>query len=233
MNLIKSIRKTLVPIHFHGWPFIVIFFACSILVGMLAQSLFWIGLFFTIWCTYFFRDPERIIPLDPNLFISPADGCVSAICEMVPPAELELDNEMMYRISIFMNVFDCHVNRIPISGEVIKSFHRKGQFVNADLDKASEKNERQSLIIQTEDHGKIAIVQIAGFIARRIVCWVKPPMRVEAGMRFGLIRFGSRVDVFIPKSANVRVALDQKTIAGETIIAEFNSTKTALLVSRA
>ncbi|MBA5724015.1 phosphatidylserine decarboxylase [Candidatus Liberibacter sp.] len=231
MNLIRTIRKTLVPIHFHGWPFVISTFALSILIGIYIHCIFWIGLILTLWCAYFFRDPERVTPIDPDLFISPADGCVSSICSISPPPELELDDESMIRISIFMNIFDCHVNRIPISGEVIKSVHRNGKFMSADLDKASEHNERHSLVIETI-HGKVGIVQIAGAVARRIVCWIKPSMEVETGMRFGLIRFGSRVDIFLPKHANIRTAIDQKTIAGETVIAEFNSTKSPLLVCR-
>ncbi|AKK20329.1 phosphatidylserine decarboxylase [Candidatus Liberibacter africanus] len=231
MNLIKAIRNFIVPIHFHGWPFIIFFMAITIIFGMWSSSLLWLGSMLTVWCAYFFRDPERVTPVDPDLFISPADGHVSAIYEIAPPPELEIDDEVMYRISIFMNIFDCHVNRIPISGEVLKSVHRNGQFVNASLDKASEKNERHSLAIKTV-HGNVGVVQIAGFIARRIVCWVKPPTKVEAGMRFGIIRFGSRVDVFLPKSANIRVEIGQKTVAGETVIAEFNSNRPPLLVCR-
>ncbi|BAP26505.1 phosphatidylserine decarboxylase [Candidatus Liberibacter asiaticus str. Ishi-1] len=231
MNLIQAIRKILVPIHFHGWPFIVSFAAFTIIIGMWSYGLLWFGAILTVWCAYFFRDPERVTPIDPNLLISPADGLVSAICEMSPPPELELENEVMLRLSIFMNIFDCHVNRMPIGGEVIKSVHRNGQFMNAALDKASEQNERQSLVLKTI-HGNIGIVQIAGFVARRIVCWVKPTMKVEAGMRFGIIRFGSRVDLFLPKDANIRVEIGQKTVAGETVIAEFNSTKPPLLVCR-
>ncbi|MEG8099187.1 phosphatidylserine decarboxylase [Candidatus Liberibacter brunswickensis] len=231
MNLIGAIRKIIVPIHFHGWPFIISFLALTIIVGMWSSSLLWLGSIITVWCAYFFRDPERVTPVDPDLFISPADGNVSAICEIEPPPELELEDGSMYRISIFMSIFDCHVNRIPISGEVVRSVHRNGQFLNASLDKASEQNERQSLVLKTI-HGKVGVVQIAGFIARRIVCWVKPTMKVEAGARFGIIRFGSRLDVFLPKTANIRVEIGQKTVSGETIIAEFNSTKPSLLVCR-
>ncbi|RPD37825.1 phosphatidylserine decarboxylase [Candidatus Liberibacter solanacearum] len=231
MSLFRAIRKILVPIHFHGWPFVVSFLAFTIIVGMWSHFFLWIGIILTTWCAYFFRDPERVTPIDRDLLISPADGHISAVYEMIPPPELELDDEIMFRLSIFMNVFDCHINRMPISGEVIKTVHRNGQFMNADLDKASEQNERQSLVLETA-HGKIGVIQIAGFIARRIVCWVKPTMQVEAGMRFGIIRFGSRVDVFIPKNANIRVEIGQKTVAGETVIAEFNSTKPPLSVRR-
>ncbi|AHA28325.1 phosphatidylserine decarboxylase [Candidatus Liberibacter americanus] len=231
MNFIRTIRKILFPIHFHGWPFIISFLAIAVILGMWSNVLFWIGIILTVWCSYFFRDPERVTPIDPNLLISPADGRVSAICEVTPPPELELEDDVMFRVSIFMNIFDCHVNRSPISGEIISGIHRNGQFMNAELDKASETNERYSLVIETI-HGKIGVVQIAGFIARRIVCWVKPNMKIETGTRFGLIRFGSRVDLFVPKIANIRVAIDQKTVAGETIIAEFNSNKPPLLVLR-
>jgi phosphatidylserine decarboxylase len=223
-NLFDTIRNTLVPIHKEGYVFVAAFFVASLVLGYIAEPLFWIGLVLTLWCAYFFRDPERVVPQDDDLILSPADGRVSHITTIVPPAELGLGAEPMLRISVFMNVFNCHVNRSPVRGQVTRIEYRSGQFVNAELDKASEDNERNGLVIETR-HGKIGVVQIAGLVARRIVCWVKPTEPVNAGERFGLIRFGSRLDVFVPLSAEPRVSIGQLALAGETVLAEFGSAK--------
>ncbi|AGA65108.1 Phosphatidylserine decarboxylase [Liberibacter crescens BT-1] len=228
MQIIQTIRKMMVPIHRQGWPFVIILVCISIFCSFTIDFLFWPSLIMTAWCAYFFRDPERVTPLDNDLVISPADGRVSSICTVVPPPELELGTEPMIRISIFMNIFDCHINRAPVSGEVIRSVHHNGQFISADLDKASEQNERHSVLIQTI-HGKIGVIQIAGFAARRIICWIKPTMKIDVGERFGLIRFGSRVDLFLPEHVNIRTAIDQRTIAGETVLAEFNSSRKPMI----
>jgi phosphatidylserine decarboxylase len=223
-NLFDTIRNTLVPIHKEGYVFVAAFFVASLVLGYIAEPLFWIGLVLTLWCAYFFRDPERVVPQDDDLILSPADGRVSHITTIVPPVELGLGTEPMLRISVFMNVFNCHVNRSPVRGQVTRIEYRSGQFVNAELDKASEDNERNGLVIETR-HGKIGVVQIAGLVARRIVCWVKPTEPVNAGERFGLIRFGSRLDVFVPLSAEPRVSIGQLALAGETVLAEFGSAK--------
>ena len=224
MSLADTIKKTLVPIHPEGYKFIAIFAVVTIVLGLLWEPLFWIGLILTAWCAYFVRDPERHTPLDPDLVISPADGRVSAVARLVPPPELELGAEEMLRISIFMNVFNCHVNRAPMAGRIARIAYREGKFVNADLDKASSENERNGLVIETA-HGEIGVVQIAGLVARRILCWAKPLEQLAAGERFGLIRFGSRLDVYLPADTRPAVTLGQTAIAGETVIAEFGSDK--------
>ena len=231
MNLFDTIRNTLVPIHKEGYIFIAAFFVASLVLGWIAAPLFWIGMVLTAWCAYFFRDPERVTPQDDDLIISPADGTVSAIQTVVPPLELELGKEPMVRVSVFMNVFNCHVNRSPVRGRIVNVAYRPGLFLNADLDKASEDNERNGLVIETA-HGRVGVVQIAGMVARRIVCWVKPNEPVDAGERFGLIRFGSRLDIFLPEGFAPRVSVGQTAIAGETVLAEFGSAKGAILSRR-
>lgn len=222
MDIIQSIRNVFVPIHRAGFPFIAAFFVGAILLGLLWQPLFWIGLVLTAWCTYFFRDPERVTPIADHLVVSPADGHVSLVGHVVPPPELELGVEPMLRISVFMNVFDCHVNRAPMRGRIARITYREGQFKNAELDKASEVNERNSVVIESP-RGEIGVVQIAGLVARRIICWSATGDRLEAGERFGLIRFGSRLDVYLPEDARPRVAEGQSAKAGETVLAEFGS----------
>ena len=224
MSLIDSVRSTLVPIHKEGYPFIGAFFVGSFVLGWIAEPLFWVGIVLTLWCAYFFRDPQRATPQDDDLVISPADGRVSAVQLMVPPAELGLGEEPRLRISVFMNVFNCHVNRAPVRGSIVSVEHKAGLFLNAELDKASTDNERNSVVIDSR-HGKVGVVQIAGLVARRIVCWVHASEPVDAGERFGLIRFGSRLDVYLPEGASPRVAVGQTAIAGETVIAEFGSAK--------
>lgn len=220
MSMITTIRNTLVPIHREGHVFILGFFVASVVLGLLWTPLFWVGLLLTAWCAYFFRDPERFTPLSDSLIISPADGKVSAINEMVPPEELQLGSVPMLRISVFMNVFNCHVNRAPMAGRITHVVYREGKFLSADLDKASQENERNGVVIDTA-HGEIGVVQIAGLVARRIVSWVDPGQILEAGERFGLIRFGSRLDVYLPAGFVPRVTLGQTAIAGETVLAEF------------
>ena len=231
MSLVTTIRKTLVPIHPEGHKFIIAFFAVSLILGFLWMPLFWVGMVLTAWCAYFFRDPERSVPQEDDYAISPADGTVSLVAMTVPPAELALSVEPMLKVSIFMNVFNCHVNRTPMRGTVEHVVYREGQFLNADLDKASEDNERNGLVIDTA-HGRIGVVQVAGLVARRIVCWVTPTMHVDAGQRIGLIRFGSRLDVYLPEGFTPRVTVGQTAIAGETVLAEFGSDKGPVLSRR-
>lgn len=222
MSLADTIKNTLVPIHREGWPFIAGFAAVTLLLGLFSGFLFWIGLILTAWCTYFFRDPQRVTPLDDRMVISPADGVVSAVQTAVPPKELGLGSGEMTRISVFMNVFSCHVNRSPVRGTVTRIEYRPGKFLNAELDKASSENERNGLVIDSPN-GTIGVVQIAGLVARRIVCWTGAGNALGAGERFGLIRFGSRLDVYLPADATPRVAAGQTAVAGETIIAEFGT----------
>ncbi|KQS96600.1 MULTISPECIES: phosphatidylserine decarboxylase [unclassified Rhizobium] len=231
MSLINTVRNTLVPVHKEGYPFIAGFFVVSLVLGFLWEPLMWIGFILTAWCAYFFRDPERMTPLDDDLVISPADGRVSSIALMTPPEELGLGDAPMLRISVFMNVFNCHVNRAPMGGTIRRIAYRAGKFVNAELDKASHENERNGLAIETA-HGTIGVVQIAGLVARRIVCWSHESDTLQPGERFGLIRFGSRLDVFLPAEAAPRVSLGQTAIAGETVLAEFGSSKGPVISRR-
>lgn len=231
MSLIDSVKNTLVPVHREGYPFIAAFFVGSFVIGWLAEPLFWVGIVLTLWCAYFFRDPQRSTPQDDDLVISPADGKVSAVQLVVPPAELDLGSEPLLRVSVFMNVFNCHVNRAPVRGSVVSVQRKDGLFLNAELDKASTDNERNSIVIDSR-HGKVGVVQIAGLVARRIVCWVHPSEPLDAGERFGLIRFGSRLDVYLPAGAQPRVSVGQTAIAGETVIAEFGSAKGPVISRR-
>jgi phosphatidylserine decarboxylase len=231
MDLFETIRKTIVPVHKEGYPFVAAFFVASLVLGWIWDPLFWVGMVLTLWCAYFFRDPERVTPQDDDLVISPADGRVSSVQMAVPPQELDLGTEPLLRITIFMNVFNCHVNRAPVRGRVTTIAYKEGQFLNAELDKASTDNERNGLVIDSK-HGRIGVVQIAGLVARRIICWTNMNEPLDAGERFGLIRFGSRLDVFLPAGAEPRVSLGQTAIAGETVIAEFGSAKGPVISRR-
>ena len=225
MNIIDSIRGSIAPVHREGWRFVAIFAAVALLLFWLgADVLGWIGIVLTAWCAYFFRDPERVTPLGADLVISPADGCVSSIVEVVPPPELDLPREPHTRISVFMNVFDVHVNRSPVQGRIAKLNYVPGAFLNAEMDKASEDNERQALTLEMDGGRMIGTVQIAGLVARRIVKFVDEGDRLLAGERFGLIRFGSRVDVYLPKGVMPLVCVGQRAIAGETVLADFSET---------
>ena len=232
MSLVNTIRNTLVPVHKEGYRFVAIFFVVSLVLGFLWEPLMWIGFVLTAWCAYFFRDPERMTPIDDDLVISPADGRVSSIATVLPPEELNLGSEPMLRISVFMNVFNCHVNRAPMAGTITRVAYRAGKFVNAELDKASHENERNGLVIDTK-HGAIGVVQIAGLVARRILCWKYENGSLDAGERFGLIRFGSRLDVFLSAGAEPRVSVGQTAVAGETVLAEFGSAKGPVVSRRA
>jgi phosphatidylserine decarboxylase len=219
MSVVASIRSQLAPINREGYPFVGAFALVSLILFWLWPPLGWVGTALTVWCAYFFRDPPRVTPVREGLVVAPADGRVSKIINAVPPAELELGNRPLPRVSIFMSVFNCHVNRSPVSGRVDKIVYKKGAFISADLDKASEDNERNSFVISS-GVSRIGVIQIAGLVARRIVCFTRPGASVAAGERIGMIRFGSRVDVYLPEGARPLVAEGQTAIAGETIIAE-------------
>ncbi|NIJ56925.1 phosphatidylserine decarboxylase [Pseudochelatococcus lubricantis] len=220
MSIYDSIRQTITPIHKEGFPFIAVAAIASLVLGQLWSPLGWIGLVITLWICYFFRDPERHTPVREGLVVAPADGRISAIAEVLPPPELELGETPLLRISIFMNVFDCHVNRSPVDGTVERVVYTPGVFINADLDKASEDNERNGLVIVSGET-RIGVVQIAGLVARRIVSFVRENDTLQVGERFGLIRFGSRVDVYLPVEVRPLVGLGQRTVAGETVLADF------------
>ena len=226
MSIVNSITASFVPIHREGYRFIAIFAAVTLVLFWLDWSVpAWIGVVATAWCAYFFRDPERVTPLRAGLIISPADGRISAIEKVIPPPELDLEREMHTRVSVFMNVFDVHVNRSPLDARIAKIKYIPGAFLNAELDKASEDNERQALTLELSDGRKIGIVQIAGLIARRIVKFVSEGESLAAGQRFGLIRFGSRVDVYLPKGMSPLVCIGQRAIAGETVLADIASSE--------
>lgn len=225
MSIIQSIRTAIPPVNREGYPFIGLFAVVALALGFLSVSLFWIGVGLTVWCVLFFRDPARVTVQHPDLVIAPADGRICFVGHRRPPPELKLGDQPMRMVAIFMNVFDVHVNRAPVSGPITHVAYTPGAFLSADLDKASEKNERNGFVFGTP-HGPVAAVQIAGLVARRIVVWSKPGDEVRAGERIGMIRFGSRVDVYLPESAQVEVAMDQRTLAGETILARFGAPPT-------
>lgn len=212
-------------IHREGYIFIAIFAVVSFILGSFSQTIGWIGLILTIWCAYFFRNPDRKTPVNDSLIISAADGVVQSIKEVPPPSELGLGDEEMIRISVFLNVFNVHVNRVPATGKILALHYHPGKFFNASLDKASLHNERQSVLMETASGTKVAFVQIAGLIARRIVCDLEEKQQVQAGQRFGIIRFGSRVDVYLPLKTAILVSEGQTCIGGETILADLEMVK--------
>jgi phosphatidylserine decarboxylase len=220
MSIVASIRSQIVPVNPEGYPFIGAFALTSLVLMWLWSPLGWLGVVATLWCVYFFRDPPRVTPLRDGLVISPADGRVSRVVNAVPPAELAMGDRPVPRVSVFMSVFDCHVNRSPVTGRIERIAYRPGLFLNADLDKASDDNERNCLLIKTAGGAEIGVVQIAGLVARRIVPFVKEGTSVGAGERIGMIRFGSRVDVYLPEGVRPLAAEGQTAIAGETVIAD-------------
>lgn len=224
-SVIDSLKKTLmVKPHPAGIPFIAGGAAATIVLMLIAEELGLIGLVFTLFCLYFFRDPVRVTPQDASLVIAPADGLISAIDpDSSLPAEIAGDSDEKFtRVSIFLSVLDVHVNRNPVSGKIIRKVYKPGKFLNADLDKASEENERSSAVIEMIDGQKIGVVQIAGLIARRILSDLTDGLAVTAGARFGIIRFGSRVDTYIPAGIPILVCVGQRTLGGETVLADLD-----------
>jgi phosphatidylserine decarboxylase len=225
MTIIDSITSSFAPVHREGWRFVAIFAAVTLVLFWLCLPVLpWVGVVLTLWCAYFFRDPERVTPLGKSLVISPADGVVSLIADVIPPPELDLPRELHSRISVFMNVFDVHVNRSAVDGRIARLAYVPGKFLNAELDKASEDNERQALTIERDDGSRVGVVQIAGLVARRIVKFVERGDSLQAGQRFGLIRFGSRVDVYLPQGVAPMVCVGQRAVAGETVLADLSLT---------
>ena len=208
-------------IHPEGWRFAIIFFIISIFLSFVSIVISIIGYLLTIFTLWFFRDPERNTPIDQNLIISSADGKVCLIDEAYPPEEISINQNKMKRICVFMNVFNVHINRSPVSGTVKNIVYKEGKFLNASLDKASEKNERSSLIISSDNGPEIIVVQIAGLIARRILGFISNNHNLLQGERFGLIRFGSRVDIYMPLDAVTKCSVGDKVIAGESTLASF------------
>ena len=212
-----------VPIHRDGHKFVALFVVGALILFWIWEPFGWLGVMLSVWCAYFFRDPDRVTPLREGLVISPADGRICAIEDVTAPSELDLAGETRVRVSIFMNVFDVHVNRSPAAGKVTKMTYVPGRFINAELDKASEDNERLALTLELHNGEKLGVVQIAGLVARRIVPFIKEGEPLGVGERFGLIRFGSRVDVYLPPGQNALVAIGQRTLAGETVLADLTS----------
>ncbi len=212
--------RVLVPVRREGWPFVALFLLLALALGMLWTPLGWAGLLAAAWCAWFFRDPPRVTPLDPRLVVSPADGIVQAVRPRVPPPELGLGDRPLPCVSVFMNVLDVHVNRTPLPGRVLRRAYRPGRFLNASLDKASEDNERLCWLVEGEDGTRVGVVQIAGLVARRIVPFVEEGARLPAGARIGLIRFGSRCDVYLPAGTVPCVLVGQRAVAGETLLAD-------------
>lgn len=222
-GLIDTIFDSLAPVHPDGHKFIAIGAALTLLLFLLFPPLGWIVALITAWIVYFFRDPARVTPMRPGLVVSSADGRISSIDKVVPPAELGMGPEPRVRISTFLSVFDVHINRAPVSGKITRSLYIPGLFLNAALDKASEDNERRALVITMTDGTEIGVVQIAGLVARRIVTFSAAGDSIVAGERFGLIRFGSRVDIYLPPGKGPLVSVGQRAIAGETVFADLAS----------
>jgi phosphatidylserine decarboxylase len=222
MSLLTTIRSQFAPIHPEGYPFVGAAALFSVVLFFVWSPLGWIATVATLWCAYFFRDPRRVTPMREGIIVAPADGRIGRITNASPPVELRLGERPLPRVSIFMSVFDCHVNRSPMTGRIERIAYHAGAFLNADLDKASEDNERNGLVISANGT-RIGVVQIAGLIARRIVSFVREGVTIRAGERLGLIRFGSRVDVYLPEGAKPLVAEGQTTIAGETVMADLHA----------
>jgi phosphatidylserine decarboxylase len=219
-NLLDTIAHAFVPIHQDGYKFVAIGAIATLVFFLFAPALGWLCALGTVFCAYFFRDPERVTPDRPGLVVSAADGKVSAVVEdVMAPRELSLGTAELTRISVFLSVFDVHIIRAPVGGKIIHSTYVHGAFFNAELDKASEENERQAFVIETKSGAKIGVVLIAGLVARRIVPFVADGDSLEAGQRIGLIRFGSRVDLYLPRGTKVLGEVSQTAIAGETVLA--------------
>lgn len=222
-----ALKTVFVPIHREGFVFVGIFALVTLIFFALWEPLGWIGAVLTCWCVYFFRDPDRYVPTREGLVVATGDGVVTKIEAVTPPAELGFEEDKLTRISIFLNVFNVHVNRVPIGGKITAIHYFPGKFLNASLDKASEDNERNSIVIQTDEGQRFAFVQIAGLVARRIICDVHEGQEVRTGERYGMIRFGSRCDIYLPKGVNPLVTVGQKTLGGETVIADLKSKEKA------
>lgn len=222
-GLLDTIFESFAPVHPDGHKFIAIGAVVTLIFFLIYPPLGWIAAAITAWVVYFFRDPARVTPLRPGLVVSSADGKISSIEKVTPPAELGMGPEERVRISTFLSVFDVHINRSPVAGRIVRSLYVPGAFLNAALDKASEDNERRILVIETATDGEIGVVQIAGLVARRIVTFSQIGDVIGAGQRFGLIRFGSRVDVYLPPGKVALVSVGQRAVAGETVFADLQS----------
>ena len=226
-DFLDALKLVTFPIHREGYKFIVIFAVVTAILAIFSSKLGLIGLVLTLWCIFFFRDPERIIPVDENIIVSPADGKVVKVeFGIDAPNDIALSsqykNKKWNKVSVFLNVFDVHVNRIPLSGKIIKANYRPGKFLSANVDEASEQNERNSILLQDDKGNEIIFVQVAGMVARRIISDVKEGQNVKIGDRYGIIRFGSRADLYFPENIEIKALIGQTMIGGETIIAKIN-----------
>jgi phosphatidylserine decarboxylase len=222
-HFFDAIKLLSFSVHKEGYKFIIIFALVTALLAMLSNSLGLIGLVLTLWCIFFFRDPQRVVPLEEKAVISPADGIVTRIEYGVEaPEDLGYGNQKFNKISIFLNVFNVHVNRVPISGKITKISYKPGKFLSANVEEASQENERNAAVIKTTDSTEIIFVQVAGLVARRIVSDLKEGQEVSAGDRYGIIRFGSRADIYLPEGVSIKSLVGQTMIGGETIIAKLN-----------
>ncbi len=219
----KALDAVITPIHKEGHIFVAAFFVVSFGMFLLWEPAGWTGMIITAWCVYFFRDPSRVVPEQDGIMVSPADGTVCLVGEAVPPAELNMGNSPRTRITIFLSVFNVHVNRSPAAGKVTESLYVPGAFVSAAADDASEVNERQLIRMTTDDGHDIAFAQVAGLVARRILCDLEVGNTIERGERFGLIRFGSRTDIYLDAAQEPLVSVGQTMVGGETVIAKAKS----------
>jgi phosphatidylserine decarboxylase len=226
-GLLDSITGAFVRVHPDGHKFVLGFAAATLILFLLSPPLGWLGVIATAFCAYFFRDPDRVTPARLRLVVSPANGKIAAVGEAPPPRELDLGVAPLARISVFLSVFDVHIVRAPVAGRIVQSVYVPGKFLNAELDKSSEENERRAMTIETSSGERVAVVLIAGLIARRIVTFVGEGDSVKAGERIGLIRFGSRVDAYVPASAEILVVAGQTAIGGETVLAELRDVSSA------
>ena len=221
-HFVDALKLVAFPIHKEGYKFILLFAFVTILLALLSDALGTIGLVLTVWCVFFFRDPERVIPTAENAIISPADGKITQIeSNATPPSELGLAEGEWNKISVFLNVFNVHVNRVPVTGVVKQVNYREGKFLSANAENASSENERNSVVVETADGKEIVFVQVAGLVARRIISDLKEGQEVKVGDRYGIIRFGSRADIYLPQNAQIKVLNGQTMIGGETVLAEF------------
>ncbi len=220
MHVFDDIRSVLAPPNRAGWPFIAGAIVVALAGLLLTGFLFWLGVILALFCLYFFRDPERFPPTRPTAVVAPADGRVVSVTQAAPPAELGLGEAPRWRVAIFLSVLDVHINRVPIDGTVTRVAYHAGAFVSASMDKASESNERNAIALKLFDGRDLAVVQIAGLIARRIICQVREGQAVQGGSRFGLIRFGSRTDLYLPTGVKPLVRVGQRMVGGESVIAE-------------
>jgi phosphatidylserine decarboxylase len=222
-DLLDALKLVTFPIHKEGYKFIFIFAIATAILALISNVLGLIGLVATLWCIFFFRDPERFVPLEDNAIISPADGVVTRVeYGAEAPEELGYGKTKFNKISIFLNVFNVHVNRVPLSGSVTKVIYRPGKFLSANAEEASVENERNSVVVKNSSGTEIIFVQVAGLVARRIVSDIKEGQEVVAGQRYGIIRFGSRADLYFPENVEIKSLLGQTMVGGETIIAKIN-----------